>query len=137
MADYSAIRDQIKVRLETVSTFAVVFDTMPDRVTIPCAIVRPGSPVADYHEAMGGQGVSRFNFEVLALAQRWEPNAGQDVLDSFITGSDSVEAAIRGDTTLGGEASTSQVTSCTAYGNVQVADSFYVGAIFNCEVYST
>ncbi len=119
------------------STFAVVFDTMPDRVTVPCAIVRPGSPVADYHEAMGGQGVSRFNFEVLTLAQRWEPNAGQDVLDSFITGSDSVETAIRGDTTLGGEASTSQVTSCTAYGNVNVADSQYVGAIFNVEVYAT
>ena len=137
MADYSAIRDQIKVRLETVSTFAVVFDTMPDRVTVPCAIVRPGSPVADYHEAMAGQGVSRFNFEVLTLAQRWEPNAGQDVLDSFITGSDSVETEIGGDTTLGGEASTSQVTSCTAYGNVNVADSQYVGAIFNVEVYAT
>jgi len=81
--------------------------------------------------------VSRFNFEVLALAQRWEPSAGQDVLDSFITGSDSVETAIRGDTTLGGEASTSQVTSCTAYGNVNVADSQYVGAIFNVEVYAT
>jgi len=137
VADYTAIRDQIKVRLETVSTFVAVFDTVPDRVTVPCAIVRPGSPVADYHEAMGGQGLSRFNFEVLALAQRWEPNAGQDVLDSFITGSDSVEAAIRGDTTLGGEASTSQVTSCTAYGNVNVADSQYVGAIFNVEVYAT
>ena len=137
MADYGAIRDQIAVRLRTVSTFAVVFDTMPDRVTVPCAIVRPGSPVADYHEAMGGQGVSRFNFEVLTLAQRWEPNAGQDVLDSFITGSDSVETAIRGDTTLGGEASTSQVTSCTAYGNVNVTDSQYVGAIFNVEVYAT
>ena len=137
MADYSAIRDQLKVRLETVSAFAVVFDTMPDRVTVPCAIVRPGSPVADYHEAMGGQGVSRFNFEVLTLAQRWEPNAGQDVLDSFITGSDSVEAAIRGDTTLDGEADTSLVTSCTAYGSVNVADSQYVGAIFNVEVYAT
>ena len=91
MADYSAIRDQIAVRLRTVSAFAVVFDTTPDRVTVPCAIVRPGSPVADYHEAMGGQGLTRFNFEVLALAQRWEPNAGQDVLDGFISGSAGVE----------------------------------------------
>ena len=137
MADYSAIRDQIKVRLETVSTFAVVFDTMPDRVTVPCAIVRPGSPVADYHEAMGGQGLSRFNFEVLALAQRWEPNAGQDVLDGFISGSASIETAIRGDETLGGEASTSQVVSCTAVGNVQVADSLFWGCQFQVEVYVT
>ena len=137
MAAYSAISDQIAVRLRTVSAFTVVFDTTPDRVTVPCAIVRPGSPVADYHEAMGGQGLTRFNFEVLALAQRWEPNAGQDVLDGFISGSAGVEAAIRGDTTLGGEAQTSQVTSCTAYGNVNVADSQYVGAIFNVEVYAT
>ena len=74
---------------------------------------------------------------MLTLAQRWEPNAGQDVLDSFITASDSVETAIRGDTTLRGEASTSQVTSSTAYGNGNVADSQYVGAIFNVEVYAT
>ena len=137
MADSGAIRDQLKVRLETVSAFVAVFDTLPDRVTVPCAIVRPGSPVADYHEAMGGQGLSRFNFEVLALAQRWEPNAGQDVLDGFISGSASVETAIRGDETLGGEASTSQVTSCTAFGQVQVADSLFWGCVFNVEVYST
>ena len=137
MADYAAIRDQLKVRLQTVSAFVAVFDTLPDRVTVPCSIVRPGSPVASYHQGMSGQGLTQFNFEVLALAQRWEPNAGQDVLDGFISGSAGVEAAIRGDTTLGGEAQTSQVTSCTAYGNVNVADSQYVGAIFNVEVYAT
>ena len=137
MADYAAIRDQLKVRLQTVSAFVAVFDTLPDRVTVPCSIVRPGSPVASYHQGMSGQGLTQFNFEVLALAQRWEPNAGQDVLDGFISGSAGVEAAIRGDTTLGGEAQTSQVSSCTAYGNVNVADSQYVGAIFNVEVYAT
>ena len=137
MADLTAIRDQLKVRLETVSAFVAVFETVPDRCPVPCGVVRLGSPAVVYHEAMGGQGLTKFNFEVLALAQRWEPNAGQDVLDSFITGSDSVETAIRGDTTLGGEASTAQVTSCTAYGNVNVADSQYVGAIFNVEVFAT
>ena len=137
MADYAAIRDQLKVRLATVSAFVAVFDTLPDRVTVPCSIVRPGSPVADYHQGMSGQGLTQFNFEVLALAQRWEPNAGQDVLDGFISGSAGVEAAIRGDTTLGGEASTSQVTSCTAFGQIQVADSLYWGCTFNVEVYAT
>ena len=137
MADYAAIRDQLKVRLETVSAFAAVFDTVPDRVTVPCAIVRPGAPVAEYLQAMAGQGLSRFNFEVLALAQRWEPNAGQDVLDGFNSGSAGVEAAIRGDATLDGEASTSQVITCSQYGNLIVAASQYVGAIFNVEVYAT
>ena len=136
MADYGAVRDQLKVRLETVSEFVAVFDNLPDRVTVPCAIVRPGSPVADYHQARSGQGLTKFNFEILALAQRWEPNAGQDVLDGFISGSSSVEAAIRGDTTLGGEASTSQVTSCTAFGQVPVADSLFYGCTFNVEVFS-
>lgn len=137
MADYGAIRDQLKVRLETVSTFKAVFDTVPDRVTVPCAIVRPGSPVAEYHQSMNGAGLGLFRFEILALAQRWEPNAGQDVVDGLMSGASSVEAAIRGDETLGGEAATTQVTSCTGYGNVQVADSQYVGAVFNVEVYAT
>ena len=136
MADYAAIRDQLKVRLETVSTFNAVFDTVPDRVTVPCAIVRPGSPVAAYHQAMSGEGLTRFNFEIVALAQRWEPNAGQDVIDGLMSGTGSVEAAIRGDTTLGGEASTCEVTSCSQVGNVQVADSQYVGAVYNVEVYA-
>ena len=137
MADLTAIRDQLKVRLETVSAFVAVFDTLPDRCPVPCGIVRLGSPAAVYHEAMGGQGLTKFNFEVLALAQRWEPNAGQDLLDGFISGSGSVEAAIRGDETLDGEASTSQVVLCTAVGNVQVADSLFWGCQFQVEVYST
>ena len=137
MADLTAIRDQLKVRLETVSAFVAVFETVPDRCPVPCGVVRLGSPAVVYHEAMGGQGLTKFNFEVLALAQRWEPNAGQDILDDFMSGSDSVEAAIRGDTTLGGEASTAQVTSCTAVGNVAVADSLFWGCQFNVEVYAT
>lgn len=53
MADYSAIRDGIKTRLETSATFIQVADTAPDTISPPCAIVLPGSPVVEYHQAFG------------------------------------------------------------------------------------
>jgi hypothetical protein len=137
MADYGAIRDGLKTRLETISALAVVYDTVPDRVIVPSAVIAPGSPVADYHESGSDSApLTRFNFSVVVLVQHWEPNAAQDVVDAMISGSASVFTAIEGDKTLGGVASTCQVTRCLDYGRIPVADSEYSGARFQVEVFA-
>jgi len=138
MADYAAIRAGLKTRLETISSLVAVYDTVPDRVVAPSAVVAVGSPVADYHDSMSGAGgaLTRFNFEVIVLAARWEPTAGQDQIAAYISGSGSVPTAIEGDATLGGDASTTQVTRCVDLGQIQVADSQYYGGRFTVEVYA-
>ena len=47
MADYAAIKDGIKTRLETLSGLIAVFDTVPDRAVPPVAVVVPGAPPVD------------------------------------------------------------------------------------------
>ena len=137
MADYAAIRDGLKTRLETISALTVVYDTVPDRVVVPCAIVAPGSPIAQYHQSGNDSGaLTQFNFDIIVLVQHWEPNAAQDRIDAVISGAGSVETAIEGSKVLGGAASTCQVVRCLDYGRILVADTEYSGARFTVEVYA-
>ncbi len=135
MADYGAIRDGLKTRLETISALAVAFDTFPDRVVVPAAVVIPGSNVASYHGSGNDAGqLTTFTFHLEVLVARWEPHSAQDALDAYISGADSVQTAILGDKTLGGNAYDCQVVRCFDYGGRVVADSEYLGATFEVEV---
>ena len=55
MADYAAIKDGIKTRLETLSGLIAVFDTVPDRAVPPVAVVVPGAPPVEYNVSMPKQ----------------------------------------------------------------------------------
>ena len=135
MADYSAIRDGIKTRLATSSTFIQVADTAPDTISPPCAIVLPGSPVVEYHQAFAN-GLERFVFTILVLMQRFDVAAQQDLVDSLMSGAGSVRALIEGDLTLGGNAQTCQVMSATSYGAVDFNETTYLGCEWTTEVYA-
>ena len=138
MADYAAIRDGLKTVLGGITNVKVAYDTVPDRVIAPSMTIQPGAPVVEYNQSMDGAGgnLQLFRINVIALAGRFEPGAGQDILDGFISGSDSVQAAVAADPTLGGAALTSQVTNCNNYGNITVADSIFYGCTFTMEVYA-
>jgi len=135
MADYSAIRDGLKTRLLTSSTFIQVADTVPDTISPPCAIVMPGSPVVEYHQAFGN-GLERFTFTILVLVQRFDVAAQQDLVDGLISGASSVRALIEGDRTLDGSASDCQVTSATGYTAVDFNETTYIGCEWTTEVYA-
>jgi hypothetical protein len=135
MADYSAIRSGIKTRLATSSTFIQVAATVPDTVSTPCAIVQPGSPVADYDLAFNN-GLERFVFKVTVLAQRFDEEANQTLLDGFLSGSGSIRALIDGDLTLGGTCKTCRVVSADTYGVVDVNDTPFLGCDYTVEVFA-
>lgn len=132
MANYGGLRDGLKTRLETVSAFKVVYDTLPDTVIAPCAAVSPGSPVVEYHESMAGSagGLQEFRFEIVALAGRFDSASSQNVLDALITGTGSVITAVEGDKTLGGAAIDTTVDSARDYGTVMVDGVPYWGVRF-------
>ena len=135
MADYSAIRSGLKTRLATSSTFIQVAATVPDTVSVPAAIVQPSSPVAEYHQAFNN-GLERFVFNILVLAQRFDEEANQTLLDGFLSGSGSIRALIEGDVTLGGTCSTCQVVSANTYGLVDINDTPFLGCEYSVEVYA-
>jgi len=136
MADYTAIRDGLATRLETVSTFLTVHATVPNRIVAPSAVVVPGRPVATYHDSMVGTSGSLtvFNFELVCAVQSMTEEFAQDALDDLISGADSVPAAIEADPTLGGAATTCQVRQAVDYGVVAFADTEFIGARFLVEV---
>jgi len=135
MADYSAIRSAIADRLATSSTFIQVAATAPDSVSPPAAIVTPGSPVAEYHQAFGN-GLERFVFAITVIAQRFDDEANQTLLDGLLSGASGVRALVEGDLTLGGTAQTCQVTQCTSYGLTTIAEVDYLATEFTLEVFA-
>ena len=135
MADIAAIRSGLKTRLATSSTFIQVAATVPDTVSVPAAIVQPGSPVVEYHQTFGN-GLERFLFKVLVLAQRFDEEANQTLLDGFLSGSGSIQTLIEGDTTLGGTCSVCQVVSADTYGLVDINDTPFLGCEYSVEVYA-
>jgi len=140
VADYAAIKDGLKTRLETLADLIAVFDTVPDRVVPPVAVVVPGAPPVDYNISMGkstnASQLQRFNFEVLILAQRFFAETAQNKLDSYVSGTGSVYDAIAGDTTLGGEAADARVTRVTDYGQIVVGEGEFMGCRMDVEVYA-
>ena len=140
MADYAAIKDGIKTRLDTLSGLIAVFDTVPDRAVPPVAVVVPGAPPVEYNVSMGASTnasqLQRFNFEILVLAQRFYAETAQDKLDSYVSGTGSVYNAIAGDTTLGGTASDARITRVADYGQIVVGEGEFMGAKLHLEVYA-
>jgi hypothetical protein len=140
VADYAAIKDGIKTRLETLSGLIAVFDTVPDRAVPPVAVVVPGAPPVEYNVSMGASTnasqLQRFNFEILVLAQRFYAETAQDKLDSYVSGTGSVYNAIAGDTTLGGTASDARITRVADYGQIVVGEGEFMGARLDLEVYA-
>jgi len=138
MADYTAIRDGLATRLETVPTFLTVHATVPGRIVAPAAVVVPGRPVATYHDSMIGSSgaLTVFNFELVCAVQSMTEEYAQDALDDLISGTSSVPAAVEADPTLGGAATTCQVRQAVDYGVVAFADTEFIGARFLVEVYA-
>ena len=140
MADYSAIKTGIKTRLDTLSGLIATFDTVPDTVYPPVAVVVPRSPEVEYNVSMGNSAhnsmLQRFNFDVLILAGRFNSEYSQDALDAFVSCTGSVYNAIDGDRQLGGTVSDCRVTRMLDYGQVILGEGEYLAARFELEVYA-
>ena len=140
MADYSAIKTGIKTRLDTLSGLIATFDTVPDTIYPPVAVVVPRGPEVEYNVSMGNSAhnsmLQRFNFDVLILAGRFNSEYSQDALDAFVSGTGSVYNAIAGDRQLGGTVSDSRITRMLDYGQIVLGEGEFLGARFELEVYA-
>ena len=136
--DYDEIRAEIKTRLEAVSSpqaFVSVYDTVPDFLTPPCAIVVPSSNLISYHDAFGtvAAGLKTLRFSILIAAQRFEASSSQEILNDYLV---TVPTALEADPTLNGECETLQVIQAINYGPITFADSVYLSVQLDMEVYA-
>lgn len=134
MATLAAVRDALKVRLDTIADPFDAYNLWPDTVNPPCALVSPVS--ASPHTTFSARG--SFFFDVLVLAAALEQGGAkaQDKLDGYLdlSGADSLVGAIEGDLTLGGSAETVLTGEWSDYGEIEVNDIKYLGARLAIEV---
>lgn len=135
MADFSDVRAQLKVRLDTITGLRV-YKTVPDKPELPAAIVRPLR--MDYHRSMGSGGANRIPFEIILLVSTGGGGErAQDLLDAYLddTGTSSVKAAIEGDRTLNSTVDTLVVQGWRDYGPLDWNGITYLGARVDVEVW--
>lgn len=132
MATLGQVRDELKVRLATISGLRA-HDVWPDTVNVPAALVRPltGTFAESY-----GNG-TKFTFEIVLVLQLGTLRSAQDALDAYLdpSGSSSIVAAIEGDRTLGGKADTLAVTGWRDYGGMEIGTVTYLGVKFDVDVW--
>lgn len=133
MGSIATIRDGLKTRLATV-TGLTVYDTMPDDVYPPCAIV--GMPSRIAYDVTFRTAVARIDIPIRILAGRVLEAQAQDTLDGYVSadGANSLRAALDNDPTLNGAAHTARITEARDYGVYTVGDVPYLGVELNCEV---
>ena len=134
MATFSAIRSGLKTRLETVSGLTV-YDYVPDFIDPPTALIAPFNTL-NFDSTMQ-RGSDTYEIPVIVYVSKVDAETGQDSIDSYLaaSGSNSIKAAIEGDTTLGGAAMSVRVVNATDYGEYEVTQgTSFLGVTFNVEV---
>lgn len=135
--DVAGIRDGLKARLATVTGLRA-YDTMPDKLDGPGAVVVPAEPFIDYYQASSG-GLVEIGFDVALLVPRsLGADRAQTLLDGYLSAgvATSVHDAIRADQTLGGKVSDAVPHTVGGYGTTTVNDVQYVTARLNVKAWT-
>lgn len=109
MIKINQVRDALGKNLETITGLRV-YDTIPDVVVPPCAIVGQLDFTFDINNM---RGLDQASVDVFVIVQRFSERAGQDKLDNLLagTGTGSIKTALESDRTLGGLVDTLRVIS--------------------------
>jgi hypothetical protein len=133
MLNIGPIRDALKQNLLTVvsptGTNLRVYDTIPDVIVPPCAVVGQLDFTFDVDNA---RGLDQANVDIFVIVQRFSERAGQDKLDTLLagTGPKSIKTAIESDRTLGGLVNTLRVTSADS-GTYSSGDQTFLSYRYN------
>ena len=132
ITDVNGVRDALKVNLQTISRLRI-YDTIPDIVTPPCAVVGQLDFTFDVDNA---RGLDQASVDVFVIVQRISERTGQDKLDLFLAGSGtgSIKTAIESDRTLGGLVDTLRVISADS-GTYNSADQSFLSYRYNLTIW--
>ncbi len=127
------IRDALKTRIDTISALTV-YDTMPENVSLPAAIVYPSPGSFLTYQTM--DGAVDLDFIVIVLVSSAVDDLAQDELDGYLanSGALSIKAAIDADPSLGGAAHFAGMTEARNYGLHEFGNAQYFGCEFAVSV---
>ena len=132
MIKISKVRDAIGKNIESISGIRI-YDTIPDVVVPPCAVVGQLDFTFDVNNA---RGLDSASVDVYVIVQRISERAGQDKLDELLAGSGpkSIKTAIESDRTLGGLVDTLRVISAES-GTYTTGDQSFLSYRYNLTVW--
>jgi hypothetical protein len=132
MISISGVREALGNNLMTITGMRV-YDTIPDVVTPPCAVVGQLDFTFDVNNA---RGLDQASVDIYVIVQRISERAGQNKLDQLLagTGNGSIKTALESDRTLGGLVSTLRVISAES-GTYTSGDQSFLSYRYNVTVW--
>ena len=132
ISNVNGVRDALKNNLQTITNMRV-YDTIPDIVTPPCAVVGQLDFTFDIDNM---RGLDQASVDVYVIVQRISERTGQDKLDNFLAGSGngSIKTAIESDRSLGGLVDTLRVISAES-GTYTSGDQSFLSYRYNVTIW--
>jgi hypothetical protein len=132
MIQISKVRDALGKNIER-GTGIRIYDTIPDVVVPPCAVVGQLDFTFDIDNA---RGLDQASVDIFVIVQRISERAGQDKLDQLLagTGNKSIKTAIESDRTLGGLVNTLRVITAES-GTYISGDQTFLSYRYNVTIY--
>ena len=132
MINISGVREALGNNLMTITGMRV-YDTIPDVVTPPCAVVGQLDFTFDINNA---RGLDQASVDIYVIVQRISERAGQNKLDQLLagTGNGSIKTALESDRTLGGLVNTLRVISAES-GTYTSGDQSFLSYRYNVTVW--
>jgi hypothetical protein len=132
MIKINQVREALGQNLSDITGIRI-YDTIPDVVVPPCAVVGQLDFTFDIDNA---RGLDQASVDIFVIVQRISERAGQDKLDQLLagTGSKSIKTAIESDRTLGGLVNTLRVISAES-GTYISGDQTFLSYRYNVTIY--
>ena len=132
ITNISGVRDALGKNLETINGLRV-YDTIPDVVVPPCAVVGQLDFTFDVNNM---RGLDQASVDIFVIVQRFSERAGQDKLDNLLagTGNGSIKTALESDRTLGGLVDTLRVISAES-GTYNSGDQSFLSYRYNLTIW--
>ena len=132
MIKINQVREALGQNLTNISGIRV-YDTIPDVVVPPCAIVGQLDFTFDVDNM---RGLDQASVDVFVIVQRISERTGQEKLDAFLAGSGngSIKTALESDRTLGGLVNTLRVISAES-GTYITGDQTFLSYRYNVTIW--
>ena len=132
MLNIGPIRDALGTNLQTITGLRI-YDTIPDVVVPPCAVVGQLDFTFDIDNA---RGLDQASTDIFVIVQRFSERTGQAKLDALLagTGPGSIKTALESDRSLGGLVNTLRVISADA-GTYSSGDQTFLSYRYNLTIW--
>lgn len=132
MLNIGPVRDALGTNLQTITGLRI-YDTIPDVVVPPCAVVGQLDFTFDIDNA---RGLDQASTDIFVIVQRFSERTGQAKLDALLagTGPGSIKTALESDRSLGGLVNTLRVISADA-GTYSSGDQTFLSYRYNLTIW--